>query len=180
MLPKTSNNNTNNNFYDNNKFSSFLSDSKEGFEKNKPIVITTALPYANGEIHIGHISSTYLPADIFTRFLRISNEEVFHVGASDDFGTPILIRAEKENKTPKKFVDYWNKRDLEDFNAIGIFFDKFYKTSSIENQKFVQDVFNKLRINGHIYEKEVIQFYCDFDKKFLPDRYVIGICLYFN
>ena len=177
MLPKTNNNN-NNNIYDTNKLSSLVIDSKEGFKNDKPIVITTALPYANGEIHLGHISSTYLPADIFTRFLRISKKVVFHVGASDDFGTPIIIKAEKENKTPKDFVDYWNKRDIEDFNAIGISFDKFYKTSSIENQKFVQYVFNKLNINGHIYEKEVIQFYCDFDKKFLPDRYVIGICPY--
>jgi len=167
-----------NNFYTNNKLSSYSLNSKEELEANKPIVITTALPYANGEIHLGHISSTYLPADIFTRFLRISKMKVFHVGASDDFGTPILIKAEKENKTPKEFVDYWNRRDLEDFNAIGISFDKFYKTSSIENQKFVQYIFNKLRSNGHIYEKEVIQFYCDFDNKFLPDRYVIGICPY--
>lgn len=171
--------NTNiNNCYTNNKLSSHSLNSKEELEANKPIVITTALPYANGEIHLGHISSTYLPADIFTRFLRISQKKVFHVGASDDFGTPILIKAEKENKTPQEFVDYWNKRDLEDFNAIGISFDKFYKTSSIENQKFVQCIFNKLRSNGHIYEKEVIQFYCDFDNKFLPDRYVIGICPY--
>jgi len=167
-----------NNCYTNNKLSSYSLNSKEELEANKPIVITTALPYANGEIHLGHISSTYLPADIFTRFLRISKRKVFHVSASDDFGTPILIKAEKENKTPKEFVDYWNRRDLEDFNAIGISFDKFYKTSSIENQKFVQCIFNKLRSNGHIYEKEVIQFYCDFDNKFLPDRYVIGICPY--
>ena len=164
------------NLNNNNKLSSYNINIKEEFNANKSIVITTALPYANGEIHLGHISSTYLPADIFTRFLRISKRKVFHVSASDDFGTPILIKAEKENKTPKEFVDYWNKRDLEDFNGLGISFDKFYKTSSIENKKFVQYIFNKLRSNGHIYEKEVIQFYCNFDKKFLPDRYVIGIC----
>ena len=73
-------------------------------EAYTPIVVTTALPYANGEIHLGHISSTYLPADIFTRFLRISKKKVFHICASDDFGTPILIKAEQE-KTPKEFVD---------------------------------------------------------------------------
>lgn len=168
-------NSNNSNFYPTNGLSDYSIKSEEA---NQPIVITSALPYANGEIHLGHISSTYLPADIFTRFLRQSKKKVFHVCASDDFGTPILIKAEKENKTPKEFVDYWNKRDLEDFNAIGISFDKFYKTSSNENQEFVQYVFNKLRSNGHIYEKEVIQFYCDFDKKFLPDRYVIGICPY--
>jgi methionyl-tRNA synthetase len=147
-------------------------------ETNKPIIITTALPYANGEIHLGHISSTYLPADIFTRFLRISQQQVFHICATDDFGTPIIIKAEKENKRPEEFVAHWNKRDREDFSAMGISFDKFYQTSSKENRVFVQNVFNKLMRNGHIYEKEVIQFYCDFDKKFLPDRYVVGICPY--
>jgi methionyl-tRNA synthetase len=147
-------------------------------ETNKPIIITTALPYANGEIHLGHISSTYLPADIFTRFLRISQQQVFHICATDDFGTPIIIKAEKENVRPEEFVAHWNKRDRDDFSAIGISFDKFYHTSSKENRVFVQNVFNKLRLNGHIYEKEVIQFYCDFDKKFLPDRYVVGICPY--
>ncbi len=147
-------------------------------ETKKPIIITTALPYANGEIHLGHISSTYLPADIFTRFLRISQQQAFHICATDDFGTPIIIKAEKENKRPEEFVAHWNKRDIEDFSAIGISFDKFYQTSSKENRVFVQNVFNKLMHNGHIYEKEVIQFYCDFDKKFLPDRYVVGICPY--
>ena len=171
-------NRNNNDFYSTNELSSSYNNKSIDVEADTPIVVTTALPYANGEIHLGHISSTYLPADIFTRFLRISKKKVFHVCASDDFGTPILIKAEQEKKTPKEFVEYWNKRDLEDFNAIGISFDKFYKTSSHENQEFVQNVFNKLRNNGHIYEKEVIQFYCDFDNKFLPDRYVIGTCPY--
>jgi methionyl-tRNA synthetase len=171
-------NRNNSDFYSTNGLSSSYNNKSIDVEADTPIVVTTALPYANGEIHLGHISSTYLPADIFTRFLRISKKKVFHVCASDDFGTPILIKAEHEKKTPKEFVEYWNKRDLEDFNAIGISFDKFYKTSSHENQEFVQNVFNKLRNNGHIYEKEVIQFYCDFDNKFLPDRYVIGTCPY--
>lgn len=171
-------NRNNNDFYSTFELSSSYNNKSIDLEADKPIVVTTALPYANGEIHLGHISSTYLPADIFTRFLRISKKNVFHVCASDDFGTPILIKAEQEKKTPKEFVEYWNKRDLEDFNAIGISFDKFYKTSSPENQEFVQNVFHKLRNNGHIYEKEVIQFYCDFDNKFLPDRYVIGTCPY--
>ncbi|MDW3631400.1 MAG: class I tRNA ligase family protein, partial [Nitrososphaeraceae archaeon] len=80
MLSNTNNNN-NNNIHDNNQLSSYSIDSEDVCEANKPIVITTALPYANGEIHLGHISSTYLPADIFTRFLRISKKKVFHVGA---------------------------------------------------------------------------------------------------
>jgi methionyl-tRNA synthetase len=171
-------NNDNNNFQIVNAKKTSINIKNKQSETNKPIIITTALPYANGEIHLGHISSTYLPADIFTRFLRISRQQVFHICASDDFGTPIIIRAEKENTKPEEFVAHWNKRDIEDFSAIGISFDKFSQTSSKENRVFVQNVFNKLMFNGHIYEKEVIQFYCDFDKKFLPDRFVVGICPY--
>ncbi|MDE1724774.1 MAG: methionine--tRNA ligase [Thaumarchaeota archaeon] len=141
-------------------------------------IITSALPYANGEIHLGHVASTYLPADITTRFLKLTGVEAYYFCASDDFGTPILIQAEKENKTPEEYVSVWNKRDNDDFSAFGIKFDFFYRTSSPENIKFVQEVFKKLQANGHIYEKEIIQFYCTVDKKFLPDRYVLGRCPY--
>ncbi len=143
---------------------------------SKSAVITSALPYANGEIHLGHIASTYLPADIFTRFSRLNGIEAYHICATDDFGTPILIRAEKEKKSPEDYVAFWNMRDKEDFESLGISFDFFYKTSSKENVEFVQHVFKKLRENGHIYDQNVIQFYCTFDDKFLPDRYVIGKC----
>ncbi|MFZ0185243.1 MAG: methionine--tRNA ligase [Nitrosotalea sp.] len=144
----------------------------------KRAIITSALPYANGEIHLGHVASTYLPADITTRFLKLSGVEAYYFCASDDFGTPILIQAERENKTPEEYVKVWNKRDYEDFTAFGIGFDFFYRTSSPENVAFVQEVFKKLYANGHIYEKEIIQFYCTVDKKFLPDRYVLGRCPY--
>jgi methionyl-tRNA synthetase len=139
-------------------------------------IITSALPYANGEIHLGHIASTYLPADIFTRFLRLNGQQAYHICASDDFGTPILIKAEKEGKTPAEYVAHWNERDRQDFASLGISFDIFYRTSSPENVKFVQQVFMKLRDNGHIYEQDIVQFYCEFDDKFLPDRYVVGKC----
>jgi methionyl-tRNA synthetase len=141
-------------------------------------VVTSALPYANGEIHLGHIASTYLPADIFTRFLRLNGIKAYHICATDDFGTPILIKAEKEKKSPQEYVAFWNRRDREDFESLGISFDFFYKTSSKENVEFVQYVFKTLRENGHIYDQNVIQFYCTFDDKFLPDRYVIGRCPY--
>ncbi|MGD8918854.1 MAG: methionine--tRNA ligase [Nitrosopumilaceae archaeon] len=143
-------------------------------------IITSALPYANGEIHLGHVASTYLPADVTTRFLKLKGVEAYYVCASDDFGTPILIQSEKEGKTTSEYVAYWNKRDYEDFTAFGIDFDFFYQTSSPENIKFVQDVFTKLNTSGHIYQKEIIQFYCNNDKKFLPDRYVKGVCPYCN
>jgi methionyl-tRNA synthetase len=145
---------------------------------NNRAIITSALPYANGEIHLGHVASTYLPADITTRFLKLKGVEAYYICASDDYGTPILIQSEREQKDPQEYVKFWNKRDYEDFTALGINFDFFYRTSSPENVVFVQDVFKKLLANGHIYEKEIIQFYCKFDKKFLPDRYVIGTCPY--
>ena len=147
---------------------------------NNKAIITSALPYANGEIHLGHVASTYLPADVTTRFLKLNGVEAYYVCASDDYGTPILIQSEKEGKTPSEYVAHWNQRDYNDFSAFNINFDLFYKTSSAENIKFVQDVFKKLNDAGHIYEKEIIQFYCNNDKKFLPDRYVKGTCPHCN
>ncbi|MCH6571117.1 MAG: methionine--tRNA ligase [Thaumarchaeota archaeon] len=141
-------------------------------------IITSALPYSNGEIHLGHVASTYLPADVTTRFLKQKGVEAYYICASDDYGTPILLQSEKEGKSPEEYVEYWNKRDSEDFAAFDIDFDIFYKTSSKENNEFVQDVFTKLNAAGHIYESDVVQFYCNNDKKFLPDRYVKGICPY--
>lgn len=142
----------------------------------KTVIVTSALPYANGQIHLGHIASTYLPADIYTRYIRLSGLTVYHVCASDDFGTPILIKSEKEKKSPSDYVSYWNQRDLKDFQSLSITFDLFSKTSSPENKLLVQSIFNKLQRNGYIYEKEVIQPFCPVDKKFLPDRFVIGKC----
>lgn len=144
----------------------------------KRAIITSALPYANGEIHLGHVASTYLPADVTTRFLKMNDVEAYYICASDDFGTPIMIQSEKEKKSPQEYVAHWNKRDYEDFTSFDIGFDFFYRTSSQENIEFVRYVFNKLVKNGHIYKSEIIQFYCKNDNKFLPDRYVTGTCPY--
>lgn len=140
------------------------------------IIITAALPYANGEIHLGHIASTYLPADIFARYSRLAGKDVCYVCGTDDYGTPVLVKAEQENKSPSSYVDYWNKKDYQDFKSIGISFDSFSKTSSVENVEFVQYVFRELHKEGLIYDKNVTQFYCEYDQKFLPDRYVKGRC----
>jgi len=142
------------------------------------VIITSALPYANGEIHLGHISSTYLPADIFGRYLKLDGKEVYHLCASDDFGTPVLIETEKKKIKPEEYVKYWHDKDLEDFKSIGIIFDSFSQTSSSTNIHFVQYVFNVLKNRGLIHEKQVIQYYCEKDLKFLPDRYVVGRCPY--
>jgi len=142
------------------------------------IIVTTALIYANGEIHLGHITSTYLPADIFVRFQRLRGNDVIHVGATDDFGTPILVEAEKRGVSPQEFVAHWNQKDQEDYNALGISFDTFYKTSSKENIELTQHFFKKLYEKGYIYKKVILQPYCEKDRKFLPDRYVKGTCPY--
>jgi len=145
---------------------------------SEKIVITSALPYANGEIHLGHVISTYLPADIYARYCRMKGYDVVFTCATDDYGTPILIKAEQEGKTPREYVEYWNKRDLEDFTKLGISFDLFYKTSSEENLKLTQYFFLRLYEKGYIYSQEVEQPYCEKDKKFLPDRYIVGRCPY--
>jgi len=147
---------------------------------NKKAIITSALPYSNGEIHLGHVASTYLPADVTTRFLKQNGVEAYYICASDDYGTPILIQSEKLKQTPQEYVAHWNKRDYEDFAAFDIGFDFFYKTSSEENITFVQDVFKKIEKNGHIYEKEIIQSFCTSCDKFLPDRFVKGTCPFCN
>ena len=140
------------------------------------IIVTTALIYANGEVHLGHVASTYLPADIFVRYCRLKGYNVIHVGASDDFGTPILIEAEKEGKSPDEFVEHWNKIDQKDFNDFGISFDIYDKTSSKENVALTQHFFKTLYERGYIFKKTILQPYCPKDNKFLPDRYVRGTC----
>ena len=134
--------------------------------------------YANGEVHLGHITSTYLPADILVRYFRLRGDDVIYVHATDDFGTPILIAAEQAGKTPKEYVAYWNKIDQKDFSDLGISFDAFYKTSSKENIELAQHFFKKLYERGHLHKKTVSHPYCNNCKKFLPDRYVKGTCPY--
>ena len=145
------------------------------FEK---VIVTAALPYANGEIHLGHVTSTYLPSDILARFLRLRGDEVVFVCATDDFGTPILIEAEREGKSPKEFVAHWYKTYDKDFSDLGISFDIFYQTSSRENVELTQYFFKKLYEKGFIFKRSIWQPYCENCKKFLPDRYVKGVCPY--
>jgi len=146
----------------------------------KKIIVTAALPYANGEVHLGHVCSTYLPADVLVRFFRLKGDDVVFVCATDDFGTPILIEAEKEGKSPEEFVAHWHKVDSKDFGDLGISFDIFYKTNSEENVKLTQYFFKKLYERRFIFKKLIWQPYCENCKKVLPDRYVKGTCPYCN
>jgi len=110
------------------------------------------------------------------RFRRLRGDKVIHVGATDDFGTPILVEAERKGINPEEFVAYWNEIDRKDFSDLGISFDIFYKTSSEENIKLTQYFFKKFYEKGYIYKQTISQPYCENCKKFLPDRYVKGTC----
>jgi methionyl-tRNA synthetase len=140
------------------------------------IIVTAALPYSNGELHLGHLYSTYFPADIAVRFFRLIGKNVIFVCGSDDYGTPILIAAEKEGKTPEEYIKKWWEVQETDFKSVNVEFDLYYHTHSKENIELAQHFFLELWKKGYIYEKEIEQFYCEKDKKFLPDRYVIGNC----
>jgi methionyl-tRNA synthetase len=139
-------------------------------------IITAALPYANDDLHLGHVASTHLPPDILYRYLKLNGRSVVQVCASDDFGTPILIAAEKAGTRPSEYVAVWNSRFREDLKRLGIVYDLFDRTSSPENVSLVQHFFTKLNERGYVFESEVDQLYCEFDRKFLPDRYVKGKC----
>lgn len=142
------------------------------------VIITAALPYAYDDLHLGHVASTHLPPDILYRYLKLKGTPTIQVCASDDFGTPILLAAEKQGKDPSDYVGRWNARFREDLEKLGIIYDVFDRTSSPENVALVQRFFTKLNENGHIFESEVDQFYCENDRKYLPDRYVKGRCPY--
>jgi len=142
----------------------------------KKVFIGVAWPYANGSLHLGHIAGCYLPADIFARFNRLKKNDVLMVSGSDEHGTPVTITADKENKTPQKIVDRYNKEHTKNMKQLGISFDIFTRTTTKNHEKIVKDVFETLYKNDFIYEKEVESFYCSTCKRFLPDRYVEGTC----
>ena len=146
--------------------------------RDNNVVITAALPYAYDDLHLGHVASTHLPPDILYRYLKLKGTKVIQVCASDDFGTPILIAAEKKGKKPAEYVGEWNERFRTDLERLGIVYDSFDRTSSPENVALVQEFFRKLNENGFIFVSDVDQFFCENDQKFLPDRYVKGRCPY--
>jgi methionyl-tRNA synthetase len=139
-------------------------------------LVTTALPYANGPIHIGHVAGAFLPADIYVRFLRSKKKDVILIGGSDEHGVPITIRARQEGITPKQVVDKYhelNKRNLLDF---GISFDIFSRTTNQIHKETSSDFFKTLLEKGLLKEKESEQYYDEEAKQFLADRYIRGKC----
>ena len=142
------------------------------------IYIGVAWPYANGSLHLGHIAGCYLPADIFARYSRMKGKDVLMVSGSDEHGTPITITADKEKTTPQAIVDRYNKEHTENMKQFGISFDLFTRTTTKNHERVVQDIFLTLYKKKHIYKKSVEAFYCDKCDRYLPDRYIEGVCPY--
>ncbi len=139
------------------------------------VVVTAALPYANGHIHIGHLLE-YIQADIYARFLKLIGKDALYICASDMHGTPIEINAKKAGIEPEKFVDTFWKEHQADFASFQIKFDNYYKTHSPENKELAIEFFEELKQKGYITTKEMQIMYCETDKRSLPDRFVKGTC----
>jgi methionyl-tRNA synthetase len=142
----------------------------------KRTLITSALPYANGYLHLGHCAGAYLPADIYARFMRLKGEELLYICGSDEHGVAITIAADKEKTTPKDIIDKYHFANNEAFEKFGMTFDNYSRTSIPEHHITAKEFFKDFLDKNLLVEKEVEQFYDEKAKMFLPDRYVEGIC----
>ena len=139
-------------------------------------LVTCALPYANGPVHIGHLAGVYVPADIYVRYLRMKGEDVLFVCGSDEHGVPITIKAKKEGVTPQDIVDRYHALIKSSFAGLGINFDIYSRTSSQVHAQMASDFFRKLYEDGKFIVKESEQYYDEQAKTFLADRYITGTC----
>jgi len=139
------------------------------------LLITSALPYANGPLHVGHMVE-YVQTDIYVRFLRSCGRDVIYLCADDTHGTPIEVNAAKQGLPPEKFVAQFFEEHQRDFRDFDVQFDYFWSTNSPENQKYSNLIYERLKAAGDIERREVEQYYCPNDKRFLPDRYILGTC----
>jgi methionyl-tRNA synthetase len=138
-------------------------------------LVTMALPYANADLHLGHLLEA-VQADIFVRFQKLRNNEAVFVCADDTHGTPIEISALKRKITPEALIAEAHKNHARDYAGFNIGFDIFYSTNSEENRSYAELIYANLRKNGLVVEKEIDQYFCEHDKRFLPDRFIMGIC----
>ncbi len=145
-------------------------------KKFKRTLVTTALPYANGPVHIGHLAGVYVPADIYARYLRLKGEEVLLIGGSDEHGVPITIKARKEGVTPQDIVDRYHTIIKDSFEEFGISFDIYSRTSSKIHHEMASNFFRKLYDKGEFIEKVSQQYYDEEAQQFLADRYITGTC----
>ncbi|MGN1359129.1 MAG: methionine--tRNA ligase [Kiritimatiellia bacterium] len=142
---------------------------------SRRIVVTSALPYANGAIHIGHLVE-YLQTDFWVRFQKMRGNECVYICADDTHGTPIMVRARKEGITPEELISRSHAQHAADFADFEIAFDNYYSTNSPENKEFSESIFVAMQKAGAVRKVPVEQFYCEHDRMFLPDRFVKGIC----
>ena len=142
----------------------------------KRTLVTCALPYANGPVHIGHLAGVYVPADIYVRYLRMRGEDVLYVCGSDEHGVPITIKARQQGCTPQDIVDKYHKIIDESFKGLGINFDIYGRTSSKVHEKNASEFFRKLYDEGKFITRESEQYYDPEAKTFLADRYIVGTC----
>lgn len=145
-------------------------------KKPKRYLITSALPYANGPLHLGHIAGAYLPADIYVRYLKLKGKDVAFICGSDEHGVPITLRARKEGVSPQHIVDKYHKMIKKAFAEFGIDFDIYHRTSSKLHHETASDFFKTMYDKGEFIEKEEEQYYDEKEKQFLADRYIIGTC----
>ena len=145
-------------------------------KKFKRTLVTSALPYANGPVHIGHLAGVYVPADIYVRYLRLKGEDVLFIGGSDEHGVPVTIRAKKEGITPQDVVDRYHNIIKESFEGFGISFDIYSRTTSQTHRELASDFFRKLYDEGKFVELESEQYYDEGEQQFLTDRNIRGEC----
>ena len=145
-------------------------------KKFKRTLVTSALPYANGPVHIGHLAGVYVPADIYTRSLRLKGEDVLFIGGSDEHGVPVTIRAKKEGCTPQDVVDRYHNIIKQSFEDFGISFDVYSRTTSATHHQVASDFFRKLYEEGKFVEIESEQYYDEEARQFLTDRNIRGEC----
>ena len=142
----------------------------------KRTLITTALPYANGPVHIGHLAGVYVPADIYARYLRLKGSDVVMIGGSDEHGVPITIRARKEGVTPQDVVDSYHALIKDSFEGLGISFDVYSRTTSETHAATASEFFKRLYDKGEFVEIKSQQLYDEGAGRFVADRYVVGEC----
>ncbi len=142
----------------------------------KRYLVTSALPYANGPVHIGHLAGVYIPSDIYARYLRLKGCDVISICGSDEHGVPITIKARKEGVTPQQIVDRYHEIIRKSFEGLGMSFDIYSRTSSKTHARVASDFFRKLYDEGKFIEKTSMQYYDEEAQTFLADRYIVGTC----
>ena len=140
----------------------------------KRYLVTSALPYANGPVHIGHLAGVYIPSDIYTRYLRLKGYDVISVCGSDEHGVPITIKARKEGVTPQQIVDRYHQLIKSSFEGLGMSFDIYSRTSSKTHAATASEFFRKLYDEGKFIERTSEQYYDEETQTFLADRYIVS------